>query len=129
VARTFPTTVAGEAQVPGRADLAGFAVACAMVTRLRAPGRVAVAAYDAPRPVAVDALLEEADRLGVAVVAEEWGTGAAPLDASEHLDRLTRALWSPGTTVLAVATDPGQWSMMEDVAGPVVAWRGGGPAR
>jgi hypothetical protein len=122
VARTFPTTVAGEAVVPGRTGPTGFAVACAIVARLRRPGRAALAAFDAPRADVVGALLDAAAGLGVPVVAEEWASDGPPLDAAAHLERLTAAMWSPDPVSLVVATDPGQWPLMEEVAGPVVAW-------
>jgi thiamine pyrophosphate-dependent acetolactate synthase large subunit-like protein len=123
VARTFATTVAGEALVPGRADTDGLAVACAMVARLRSPHRAVLAAVDAPVTDSVRELLEHARSLGVPVVVEAWDPDGDTLDADRHLERLTEALWAPSSTVLTLAADPTQLDAMEEVAGPVVAWR------
>jgi Thiamine pyrophosphate enzyme, central domain len=132
VARTFATTVVGEALVPGRADTAGFAIACAIVGRSRSPRRPVLAAVDAPVGGIMLELLDHARSRGVPVVAEVWDPDGTVVDGDQHLERLTDALRSPGTTVLTLATDRAQLEAMEAVAGPIVAWRtdeSGGEAR
>jgi hypothetical protein len=122
VARTFSTTVLGSAQVPAR-EGPGFAVACALVARLRRPRRPVIAVVDAvSEPVA--ALLGVAASLGVAVPVEVWDDQAPAIDADAHLERLRRLAVAADPVPVAVATDARQLDRMVDVAGPVVAWGG-----
>ncbi len=124
VARTFPTTVVGEAVVPGRGAPPGFALAAALVARMRRPGLAVLAVLDGPLDDVGLALRDEAGRLGVPLVVELWDPEGPQLSEAEHRERLTRALFSLQTTVLHVATDGAQLARMEEVAGPVVAWDG-----
>ena len=122
VARTFSTTELGTAQVPARrAD--GFAVACALVARLRRPARAVLAAVDRVSPGA-SAVLEAAAGLGVGVPVEVWDPDGPKVDADAHLERLRRVAITPDPAPVAVRTDAGQLARMVDVAGPVVAWGG-----
>lgn len=126
VARTFPTTVVGEAVVPGRGTAPGFAVAAALVAGRHQPGRAVVAVADGPLDETSLLLLEEAARLGVPVVVEVWDPDGPGLDEAGHRDRLVGAVASGRPHVLTLATDAGQLARMVEVAGPVVAWDGGG---
>jgi hypothetical protein len=130
VARTFATTELGGVLVPAEADRAGFAAACALVARLRDPGRpvlaVADAALDAALDAVLDAVLEVARSLGVAVPVEVWapaGDGER-LDPDAHQRRLAELVAADTTTVATIATDPAQLGRMIDVAGPIIAWGG-----
>ena len=127
VARTFATTELGGVLVPGAADDRGSAAACALVARLRSPGRAVLAAVDG-RDGAVDgptrAVLEAAARLGVPVPLAVWDPAGPPLAPDGHLARLAEALVADDPVPVVLATDPGQLARMVDVAGPVVAWGG-----
>jgi hypothetical protein len=125
VARTFSTTELGSAHVPARRG-DGFAVACALVARLRRPNRPVLAAVDRVSPAAA-AVLETAACLGVAVPVEVWDPGGPEVTAEGHLERLRRLAVTPPSGPVAVRTDAGQLARIVDVAGPVVAWNGLGP--
>ena len=88
VARTFATTELGGAQVPAAAGAHGFAVACALVARLRSPNRPVLAVVDEPMPEIVHEALDVAGRLGVAVPVEVWGADGERCAADDHLARL-----------------------------------------
>jgi len=124
VARTFSTTELGSAQVPAERDNDGFAVACGLVARLRRPGRPVLAAVDGPPGEMVEAVLDAAASLGVAVPLEVWDPDGPHLDPEAHLDRLARLALDDGPVPVHLATDPAQLGRMIDVAGPVVAWNG-----
>jgi hypothetical protein len=122
VARTFSTTELGSAQVPARRG-PGFAVACALVARLRRPRRPVLAAIDAVSGP-VTAVLDAAASLGIAVPLEIWDEQAPGMDADTHLERLRRLAVADDPVPATVATDGRQLDRMIDVAGPVVAWGG-----
>jgi thiamine pyrophosphate-dependent acetolactate synthase large subunit-like protein len=124
VARTFSTTELRSVQVPAGGADAGFAVACAIVSKLRRPLRPALAVIDGPPAPVVRELLDVAAGLGVAVAVEAWADDGEQLDAAAHLARLDTLLRSPQTTVASLATDSAQLDDMIAVAGPIAAWRG-----
>ncbi len=121
VARTFSTTELGSAHVPARPG-DGFAVACALVARLRRPARPVLAVVDR-LSATTSAVLETAASLGVAVPVEVWDPGGPAIDADTHLDRLRRLAVSAADPVI-LRTDDAQLGRMIEVAGPVVAWGG-----
>jgi hypothetical protein len=128
VARTLPTTEVGAAQVPAHADEGGFAVACALVARLRRPRRPVLAAVDGPVTASVERVLDAARRLEVSIPLEVWDPAGPPLDPASHLERLERLAVAHDPAPVSVATHPAQLDRMLDVAGPIVAW-GDLPAR
>ncbi len=129
VARTFPTTVPGEAKVPGDGPNEGFAVAAALVANRAGVIGPVVAACDGPLGEVGRALFETARRGGVPVVVECWEPGGPALDPPGHLARLRTAVWSGRPELLALSTDGAQLVEMETVAGPVTAWRTDGGDR
>ncbi|MCU1373150.1 MAG: thiamine pyrophosphate central protein, partial [Actinomycetia bacterium] len=112
---TLGTTRPGAVHVPAPADLAGFAVACAVVARRRWPDAPALAVVDDLSPVA-EALLEP----GIAV--EVWADDGDALDADAHAARLSGLLATGGVVRLRTGGD--QLAAMVDAAGPVTAWGG-----
>jgi hypothetical protein len=127
VARTFSTTELGATSVPSRA-VPGFAVASVVAARLMRPWRPALAVVDGPLDAETEAVLDAAGSLGIGVGVEVWETGGPALNAAQHLERLTRLVTATAHTIASVHTDPGQFAQMLEVAGPVVAWGGLGPA-
>lgn len=119
VARTLGTTRIGGVQVPSRADAHGFAIACAIVARLRDPSRDVLAVVDAMTD-RHEALLEAGRSLGVRVAVEIWSGDGHRLDADAHMARLDSLMAT--AAIASVATDPRQLEEMIEVAGPVVAW-------
>jgi Thiamine pyrophosphate enzyme, central domain len=129
VARTFSTTELGGAQVPAVPGCDGFAVACAVVARLRSPARPVLAVFDGPaREIVVEAV-DAAARLGIAVPAEAWQPDGDALDADGHAARLAALAYADRPAIVTLATDPRQLARMVDVAGEVVAWGGLAPFR
>jgi hypothetical protein len=150
VARTFSTTELGSAIVPADRGASGFALACALVARLRRPARAVLAVTDEAASAGrlvdaagrlvdaagslvdaagslVDAagrLLDAAARLGVAIPVEVWEPGGPALDADAHLARLRRMAVAERSLVERIGTDPTQLVRMIGVAGPVIAWGG-----
>ena len=129
VGRTFATTELGGVHVPATtAGSSGFAAACAVVARLRAPNRPVLAVVDGSGPGAGDqmtaAVLGAAWRLGVAVPLAVWDPGGRALTSDEHLALLQAAVVAEVPEPIVVATDPAQLDRMVDVAGEVVAWGG-----
>ena len=123
VARTFSTTELGSVQVPADPDATGFAVACAVVSRLRRPLRPVLAVVDGPLADRGRAVLETAAALGVAVPVEVWTEEGDALDADAHLTRLLESTMLEKSTVVTLATDRSQIEEMIAVAGPIVAWQ------
>ncbi len=123
VARTFATTELGGAQVPAAPGAHGFAVACALVTRLRSPNRPVLAVVDEPMPEIVHDALDAAGRLGVAVPVEVWGADGESLPPERHLTRLRTLVNAERPQPVALEVDGAQLARMIDVAGDVVAWR------
>jgi len=128
VARTFSTTELGSAIVPSDRGAGGFALACALVARLRRPARAVLAVTDqvdaADEVDAAGRLLDAAGRLGVAIPVEVWEPGGPALDADAHLARLRRMAVAERSLVERIGTDPTQLERMIGVAGPVIAWGG-----
>jgi hypothetical protein len=129
VARTFATTELGVVQVPADPAADGFAVACALVARLRTPHRPVLAVVPSPLTDATRAALDAAARLGVAVPVEAWDVGGEALDPDAHHARLAQLVHAdapdPDAPLVAgLATDPRQLERMVGVAGEVVAWTG-----
>jgi thiamine pyrophosphate-dependent acetolactate synthase large subunit-like protein len=122
VARTFTTVELGSALVASAADTTGFAVACAIVERLRRPARPVLAVVDAPITDTVGELLELASSLGVGVGVEVWDNDGDALDAGAHVERVRALSLSERVRVTTIATDPGQLAQMTTIAGPIVAW-------
>jgi hypothetical protein len=122
VARTFPTSGLGGAQVPADPAGTGFAIAFAVVAGLFDPARPVLAVVDGLGEVH-ERLLEVAARFGVPVPVEVWADDGDPLDAPAHHRRLAD-LVATRTGRSRLATDPRQLAEMVDVAGPVVAWNG-----
>jgi len=127
VARTFATTELGGVQVPA-GGAAGFAVACAVVARLRSPCRPVLAVVDGPLREATDepteATLAAAAGLGVAVPLAVWDDDGRALDPDEHLALLQAAVLADAPEPIVLATDPAQLDRMVAAAGEVVAWGG-----
>jgi Thiamine pyrophosphate enzyme, central domain len=145
VARTYATTQLGAVQVPADRGSDGFAVACALVARLRAPHRPVLAAVDWPLSRGVRDALDAAAALGVAVPVEAWVAGDADeaddaadasgddgssdggrdvVDADDHVARLRSLVHAERPTVVRLATDPRQLDRIVEVAGDIVAWAG-----
>lgn len=122
VARTFATTELGGAQVPAAPGAHGFAVACALVARLRSPNRPVLAVVDEPMPEIVHDALDVAARLGVAVPVEVWGADGESLPPDEHLARLRSLVSAENSRPVGLEVDGAQLGRMIDVAGDVVAW-------
>jgi len=121
VARTFATTRLGGAQVPAEV-VPGFAVAAALVARLRDPSRPVLAVLDArPEGAAVE-VLDLADRLGLGIGVEVWSADGDELDGDAHAARLRRLATVERSEVVTLATSPDQLPEMIDAAGPIVAW-------
>lgn len=123
VARTFATTELGGAQVPAARGAHGFAVACALVARLRSPNRPVLAVVDEPMPEIVHEALDVAARLGVAVPVEVWGADGESLPPDGHLARLRSLVSADHSRPVGLEADGAQLGRMIDVAGDVVAWR------
>jgi hypothetical protein len=128
VARTFATTDLGGVQVPASVESSGFAVACAVVARLRSPFRPVLAVVDGPVPGAAggptEAALAAAARLGVAVPLSVWDGDGPRLEADDHVARLQVAVVAESPEPIVIATDPTQFDRMVAAAGEVVAWGG-----
>jgi thiamine pyrophosphate-dependent acetolactate synthase large subunit-like protein len=122
VARTFATTEVGGAQVPASRASAGFAVACALVARLRAPGRPVLAAVDGPVADIVHEALDTASALGVGLPVEAWSPDGHGVTAGDHLARLRRLVHDDTPAVVELTTDETQLTRMIGIAGEVVAW-------
>jgi hypothetical protein len=128
VARTFATTDLGGVQVPAAVGTSGFAVACAVVARLRSPCRPVLAVVDGPAPGAAggptEAALATASRLGVAVPLAVWDGDGPRLSPEDHIARLQAAVVAESPEPIVLATDPAQLDRMVAAAGEVVAWGG-----
>jgi thiamine pyrophosphate-dependent acetolactate synthase large subunit-like protein len=128
VARTFATTDLGVVQVPAAVGTSGFAVACAVVARLRSPCRPVLAVVDGPAPGAAggptEAALATASRLGVAVPLAVWDGDGPRLSPEDHIARLQAAVVAESPEPIVLATDPAQLDRMVAAAGEVVAWGG-----
>ena len=128
VARTFATTDLGGVQVPAAAGTSGFAVACAVVARLRSPFRPVLAAVDGPLPAeaggTTQAALAAAARLGVSVPLAVWDADGPRLGAEDHLALLRVAVVAESPEPIVLASDPAQLDRMVAAAGEVVAWGG-----
>jgi hypothetical protein len=122
VARTYATTELGGVQVPASAGHDGFAVACAAVARLRAPGRPVLAVVDGPVAAAVHEALDAAASVGVAVPVEVWHPSGDRVTGDDHLARLQAIVHADRPPPVELATDPGQLGFMVDVAGEIIAW-------
>jgi hypothetical protein len=122
VARTLGTTVLDSVVVPGPPEEEGFAVACALVARLRAPARPVLAVTGGPPGPRTVELLDLAEGLGRPVPVEVWDADGPRLDATAHAARLAGAVHAERTSVLPLATDGRQLDEMVEAAGPVVAW-------
>ena len=123
VARTFATTELGGAQVPAAGGAHGFAVACALVARLRSPNRPVLAAIDEPMPEVVHEALDVARRLGVPIPVEVWGADGESPAPDDHLARLRSLVNEEHPRPVTLEVDGAQLGRMIDVAGDVVAWR------
>ena len=124
VGRTLGTTRLGAVIVPAR-SAPGFAAACVAVSRLRQPGRPALAVIDLAEAGATAPVVDAAASLGVRVPVEAWDPDGDRLDADAHRERLRRLVLGglpAGNVLCTLATDPGQLSEMIGVAGPIVAW-------
>ncbi len=124
VARTLGTTRLGAVIVPPR-SVPGFAAACVAVSRLRHPGRPALAVIDRADAEATAPIVEAAAGLGVGVPVEAWDPDGDRLDADAHRERLRRLVLGglpAGDGPCTLATDPRQLAEMIGVAGPIVAW-------
>ena len=124
VARTLGTTRLGAVIVPPT-SVPGFAAACVAVSRLRHPGRPALAVIDRADAEATAPIVEAAAGLGVSVPVEAWDPDGDRLDADAHRERLRRLVLGglpAGDGPCTLATDPRQLSEMIGVAGPIVAW-------
>jgi hypothetical protein len=124
VARTLGTTRLGAVVVPAT-PMPGFAAACVAVSRLRHPGRPALAVIDLAQAEATAPVVDAAARLGIGIPLEAWDPEGERLHAEAHRERLGALLLDGvGTTdqPRTVGTDPGQLSEMVEVAGPIVAW-------
>jgi hypothetical protein len=127
VARTFPTTVLGEALIPEESTGSAFALAAALVAHHHEPWRPILAVLDGPLDDRGLELLEWTRSSAIPVVVEVWEPDAPALDEISHIERLEGARWSArsgGPVVLPVAPDGSQLDEMIDVAGPVTAWGG-----
>jgi hypothetical protein len=124
LARTFATTELGSVQVPGWAGSAGFAVAAAVVARVRAPARPVLAVVDAPLDDGSRAVLDAAAAMGVAVAVDVWDLGGQTLDAGDRRVALAAAVTGSAgqACVLASGYDPAQLDDFVAAAGRVVAW-------
>ncbi len=124
VARTLGTTRLGAVIVPSTPS-PGFAAACAAVSRLRHPGRPALAVIDLADAEATAAIAEAVAALGVGVPVEAWDPDGDRLDADAHRERLRRLVAGgvpAGRRLPTLATDPRQLQEMIAAAGPIVAW-------
>ena len=121
VARTFATTRPASVLVPAAA-VQGWAAACVLAARLAAPLRRALAVVDGPLDELTRAVLEVADRSGVAVGVEVWDEGGEALEPDHHRSRLEELVASGG--VASLATNFRQLDEFVAVAGPVRAWTG-----
>jgi hypothetical protein len=127
IARTFPTTVLGEAVVPEERVGEGFALAAALVALRRDPWRPVVAALDGLLDERSSVLLEWARSTRASFVVEVWEPDAQAVDADAHDQRLSRARWAArdgGPAVLRLTPEKGQLDEMVEAAGPVIAWGG-----
>jgi hypothetical protein len=120
VARTFSTTRLGSALVPA-APIRGWAAACVVVSRLRAPFRPAIAVIDGPLDEWTAAVLTEAARMGVEVGVEAWQDAGPSTTPAEHVARL-QMLAGTELAFATLRTDARQMDEMIDAAGPVRAW-------
>lgn len=119
VARTFPTTEPGTVVVPATVA-PGFAAAAALVARGR--GRPSLAVTTAPVDEATSAVLALAERLGADLTVLAWGADGS-LAAADDVDELLAAAWSGASgPVVSLPVDFAATSVLEAVAGPVVAW-------
>lgn len=123
IARTFGTRRPGGVHVPAEADATGFAVAGALVSRLREPGRPVLAVLDGEDGLDdLDAeLLEVSHRLGMPVPVEVWSPDGPAVDADTHHHELPALIRGSGHR--EIGYDPTQLDRMIDAAGPIVAWR------
>jgi hypothetical protein len=124
VARTFATTAIGGAKVPARRSERGFAIAAAIVARLRQPGRRVLSVTDAPLDELDAQLLEAAERLGIPVALEVWDADGLAPDADAHASRVRNLVGEDRSGVQSLASDPSQLDAMIDAAGAVTAWGG-----
>jgi thiamine pyrophosphate-dependent acetolactate synthase large subunit-like protein len=120
VARTLPTTEVGSVVVPAL-PTEGFALAAAIVAAF--DERVAVAVTAEPFDATSAELLALAEHWGVDVTLEVWGADAALPSPDARVERLREALAAPAVSVLPLPVDLDALRALEDVAGPVVAWR------
>ncbi len=123
IARTLPTTALGSVVVPATmAD--GFAAAAAIDGGL--DGREVIAVTHGPLTEASAALLDLASSLGVGVTLEVWGVGGGPVaTAAARRAAVVGAVMDRHTvSTLDVPVDFGPTSVLEAVAGEVIAWSG-----
>jgi len=118
VARTFPTGEAGSVVVPATVE-SGSAVAASLAAA--ALGRPLLAVLDALDD-ADHALIEEADRLGLAVAAQVWSPQGRRVTPDEHARLTTEQFPSRTTSIHEVAVDTDAPGPLLDVAGPITAW-------
>lgn len=119
VARTFPTTEPGCVVVPATVA-PGFAAAAALVAEVR--GRPAVAVTTAPVDDHTRAILAFAARMGVDLAVLEWGADVSLSTAPDH-QVLLADVWSGARSqVVGVPVDFSATRVLEEAAGPVVAW-------
>lgn len=119
IARALPTTEPGSVVVPAL-EVHGFALAAAVAASL--DDRAAVAVVADPVDDATAALLALAEHWGARVVLEVWGIDAAPRPPVARTGALAEALAAPGVSVLPLPVDFSHTRVLEEVAGPVVAW-------
>jgi len=126
VARTFATTRLRSVLVPA-APIEGWALSCALVSRLTAPMRPVLAVADGPLGERSRAVLNEAARLGVGFGVELWQADGEATGVDAHLARLGDLTsgsdpGAGGGAVATLATDGRQLDGMLEAAGPVRAW-------
>ncbi|MFN8040614.1 MAG: hypothetical protein U0Q07_15480 [Acidimicrobiales bacterium] len=122
VARTFPTTVPGSVVVPATVA-PGFAAAAGIAASL--DGRPSLSVTAGPLDPASEVLVEQARAWGAALSLLVWGDDGVLAHAADHAELVGALAGSLGTEVVPVPVDLGLTRVLEDVAGPVVAWSGG----
>jgi thiamine pyrophosphate-dependent acetolactate synthase large subunit-like protein len=123
IARAYPTTEPGSVVVPATRAL-GFAAAAALVAAL--DERPAIAVTTAPVDGVTERVLDLARSLGKSVVLEVWGGDGPLAEAADHARELAEAVTAGGVVVRDVPVDFAHTRTLVEVAGPVVAWGGGG---
>jgi thiamine pyrophosphate-dependent acetolactate synthase large subunit-like protein len=118
IARTLPTTETASVLVPSR-PVTGFAAAAGVVSSL--DGRPSISVVSGGVDEATQAVVELANRWGAQLVVEVWGDDGVDVTA-DRADTIAGALDAKATIVSPVAVDFSATSVLEAVAGPVVAW-------